>query len=333
MQYRDYYKLLGVSRNASAEQIKKQYRQLAKKYHPDMNPDNKAAEQKFKEINEAHEVLSDPKKRARYDQLGPDWERFARAGAGWAPPWGGRGGRGFRVRWEDMGQAGDFSDFFKTMFGDFFGGSSGFEVPFAGQAAAAPRAGRDLEQKLEITLEEAYYGTRRILRVRRDDPCSSCRGAGCSKCGGKGIVSQTRQLEVKIPPGVGEGARVRLAGEGEAGLGGRSGDLYLLVSLQAHPIFERRGDDLHCEVELPVWLPVLGGETEVPTLTGRVAMKVPAGTQGGQTFRLKGQGMPVLKGKSKGALYVRVRTRLPSAEKPEVRKLFEELRRLEGEAD
>lgn len=304
MEYKDYYKILGVNRSASQEEIKKAYRRLARKYHPDVNPGDKEAEQRFKEINEAYEVLSDPEKRAKYDQLGAHWQQWQRAGRSaadfdWSQWFAGAPG-GVRVEFRDLsdlfgqgfGSSG-FSDFFEAIFGGM------------GRTRTAPR-GQDVEHEVEITLEEAYRGTARILQV------------------------DGRRLEVKIPAGVKTGSRVRIAGEGAPGFGGGPrGDLFLKVKILSHPTFERKGDDLHCEVDVDLYTALLGGEVRVPTLGGYVALRVPPETQAGRTFRLKGLGMPSLQNPShKGDLYVKVRVKLPEKLSDREKSLFRELANL-----
>ncbi|HIC94464.1 MAG TPA: J domain-containing protein [Anaerolineae bacterium] len=308
MEYKDYYRILGVDRNATEKEIKQAYRRLARKYHPDVNPGDKEAEERFKEINEAYEVLSDPEKRRKYDQLGASWQQWQRMGGDprdfdWSQ-WFSREWPGGRVHVEygDLGDLfgeGLFSDFFRAIFGDV--GTR----PRVRWWEARPRyaRGQDYEQPVEITLEEAFRGTKRVLE--RDG----------------------RRLEVTIPPGVKTGSRVRIAGQGGPGIGGgRPGDLYLKVTVLPHPIFERRGDDLHCEVPVDLYTAVLGGEVRVPTLEGDVMLKIPPGTQGGQTFRLRGKGMPNLRNpRQRGDLYVKVRVQVPQDLSQRERELFREL--------
>jgi molecular chaperone DnaJ len=339
--YKDYYQILGVPKTADAKAIKSAYRKLARKYHPDQNPGNKAAADRFKEINEANEVLSDPDKRQRYDTLGPDWERYASAGTG---GFGGQPGGpgGYRVHVDQSGDLGDFSEFFRTIFGDL--GARGRRAgPFEGvefedqgpfRTSGRGRRGGDLEANVEITLDEAYGGTRRALEFQELEVCATCGGTGrqgkatCPTCGGSGRMPRTSRIEVKIPAGVRDGSRVRAAGEGGAGVGGGArGDLYLRVRVAPHPQFERREDDLHVELPIAVWEAALGADVEVPTLRGKVSMKSPPETSSGRTFRLPGYGMPHLKG-GKGDQYVRVRIVAPTGLSTRERALFEELRSL-----
>ena len=301
MDFKDYYATLGIGKTATEKETKQAFRKLARKHHPDVNPGDKAAESKFKEINEAYEVLGDPEKRRKYDELGANWRMYEQAEAqGGVNPFGGRsnvnvGGRqgagGFRsVTQEDMaemfGDSSPFSDFFTT----FFGGG-----PDPGAAAGArgsrsgrarPHRGRDVEHELELTLEDAYQGATRRLSLAHD--------------------GQARTVDVRIPAGVGDGSRVRVGGEGEHGAaGGPSGDLYLRVRLTPHPTFERKGRDLYVKVTVPVTTTVLGGEVDVPTMSGKPArLRIPALTQNGQVFRLKSYGMPATgKTQDKGDLY------------------------------
>lgn len=325
----DYYKVLGVGRKASEQEVKQAYRRLARRFHPDLNPGDKTAEAKFKEINEAHGVLSDPQKRKKYDQYGELWEhaeQFADAGRGRASRREDRGGPSQDssqvYEWGDLGRSGggvDLGDIFDT----FFQGSRG---------RRRPRRGRDREQPVEVTLEEAYSGTERVLRMPSVQSCSYCSGSGiagqrpCSTCGGSGQVARERRLEVKVPPGVANGSRIRIAGEGEPGqLGGRGGDLYLVVKMRPHPLFEREGDNLKVEVAVPLRTAILGGEVEVPTPKGKVALKMPPETQNGKVFRLAGKGMPHLGKSARGDLFARMKVVLPTGLSPEQRGLFEKL--------
>lgn len=316
MAAKDYYQILGVPRTASEKDIRQAYRKLARKYHPDVNPNDKVAAEKFKEIQNAYEVLSDADKRKKYDQFGEAWQYADQAGAGFRPSYGGqtsrpqgygRAGAG-RTQY-DFGQGGsteefDLGDVFERIFGGV-GGAAGR----AGRAARTATKGEDLEQPVEISLEEAYRGTQRIVEVREPD-------------------GRLRRLEVKIPPGVADGSRVRVAGEGAQGMGGPRGDLYLIVKVLPNPQFERKGDDLHTEVPVSLAEAMLGGEVEVPTLKGKVAMKIPPETQNGRVFRLSGLGMPRLGGSGHGDMHAKVRVVLPTHLSSRERELFEELQRL-----
>ncbi|MEE9284688.1 MAG: J domain-containing protein [Dehalococcoidia bacterium] len=309
MAKRDYYGILGISRSASDKEIKKAFRQLARKHHPDVNPGDRNAEAKFKEINEAYQVLSDPETRKQYDRYGKDWkhaEQFAQAEAAAASPfswrWDRRASPG-RVRVETVFE--DDQDPFGGIFETFFGGrrATGFAPP--------QRRGRDFEQPVEITLEEAFQGATRLLRLTSDSGAS-------------------RRLEVKIPAGVKTGSRVRIAGEGgPGGGGGPNGDLYLVVTVLPHARFDRTGYDLHTELPVPLVDAMLGGEANVPTLDGkRIVLKIPPETQNGKTFRLANRGMTKLNGKGHGHLYVKVRVVLPEKLSQRERELFRDLQDL-----
>ncbi|MEE8472571.1 MAG: DnaJ C-terminal domain-containing protein [Dehalococcoidia bacterium] len=319
---KDYYNILGVARKATAKEIKQAYRRLARRHHPDVNPGDKAAESKFKEINAAYEVLSDKEKRVKYDKYGDQWEhadQFAQAQrqhpGGFAR--GGQGGVSFEFG--DMG-------------GDGPGGI--FDRLFRGTGRRA-RRGQNLDHPIEVTLEEAFEGTARTIQMQAEGSCDVCGGQGalgnapCYACRGAGRVIRPRRLEVKIPQGVKAGSRVRVTGEGGEGhSGGPKGDLYLVVSLRPHKTFERRQNDLHVEVSVPLTVAMLGGEAEVPTLAGKVALKIPAETQNGKVFRLGGRGMPQLGGSSRGDLFARVRVVLPHKLTAREKELFEELNEL-----
>jgi len=331
--FKDYYKILGVDRKADDKTIKSAYRRLARKHHPDVAK-GKDSGDRFKEINEAYEVLSDPEKRRRYDSLGPDWQRYTQA-----PPPGGPGG-GFRVEYGgDTGGAGDFSDFFRTIFGDLGGrgaprGDGGrLEDLFEG----GPRGrGSDVQAGIEITLDEAFQGARKAFAIDIEEPCPTCHGSGhvkrqpCPTCGGNGWQRVRRQVDVKIPAGVKSDQRVRVAGEG-AGSAGSRGDLYLSVTVAPHPFYERKGDDIH--LTLPVTAPeaALGATLEVPTLRGKVSMKIPPATSSGRTFRLPGYGMPRLKGGGAGDQLVTVKIVMPSDVTAAERELYEQLKALRGD--
>jgi len=328
MEFKDYYATLGVTKASTEKEIKQAFRKLARKHHPDVNPGDKQAESKFKEINEAYEVLGDPAKRKKYDELGANWRAYEQAEAQGGPnPFAGRwnvntgGGQGgFRTMTpEEMeelfGDQNPFSDFFTT----FFGGSGGFGGQEAGRGGARgrarQRAGRDVEHEIELSLEDAYQGTTRRLSLKQD--------------------GHSRTVDVRIPPGVSDGSRVRIAGEGEHGVGGaQSGDLYLRVRLAPHPEFERKGRDLYVNVPIPVTTAVLGGEAEVRTLSGKpVRLKIPPLTQNGQVFRLKGYGMPkVGKPDETGDLYARIQVQLPTEIAPQEREHWEALAKLNSGA-
>ena len=299
MEYKDYYKILGVAKGASEKEIKAAYRKLARKHHPDVNPGNKEAEARFKEVGEAYEVLSDKEKRARYDQLGQNWDAYGRQPQGW--PGGAGGAGGVRFDFEDIGGAGGFSDFFKT----FFGGASGFSGAqgFGGAQGFQPAA--DAEAEVDLTLSEVLRGTTREVATS----------------------GSRRRVEVKIPPGVRDGSRVRVAGEGGRGSGGRRGDLYLRVRVAPDPTFERRGDDLQTSIQVPLTAAVLGGEAQVTTLEGAIGIKIPPGTPVGQVFRLRGHGLPRLgENGARGDLLATLAVDLPRSLTERQKELFEELR-------
>jgi curved DNA-binding protein len=304
VEYKDYYKTLGVSKNASAEEIKKAYRKLARQHHPDVNK-KPEAEKRFKEINEANEVLSDPDKRKRYDTVGPDWARFQNGGqqpGGFQWVYTGQPGQD-----PFNGDAGGFSDFFRTLFGE---GTADFDTgPLFGRTGTRRRrsvAGADVEHEVEATLAEAYKGTERSLELRLPD-------------------GMTRRLSVKIPAGVRDGQRIRLAGQGAPGAaGGPSGDLFLRVRVRPHPLFQRDGDDLRMDLPVALHEALLGGEVTVPTLKGRVSLRIPPETQNGRTIRLAGQGMPRATG-GHGDLYVTVKVVLPTKLNDKEREIVQEL--------
>lgn len=333
MAKRDFYEILGVAKTASEDDIKKAYRKLAMKYHPDRNPDNKEAEEKFKEVKEAYEMLTNPEKREAYDRYGH---------AGVDPNMGG-GGFG--------GGAGGFGDAFGDIFGDIFGGGRG--------RSSGPQVyrGADLRYNLEITLEQAAHGYETTIRVPSWDKCDTCHGSGakpgtqpvtcttcsghgqvrmqqgffsiqqtcpkchgsgkiipepCAACGGAGRIKRNKTLEVKIPAGIDNGMRIRSTGNGEPGTnGGPSGDLYVEIHIKPHPVFQREGDDLHCEMPISFAKAALGGEIEVPTLTGKVSFTVPEGTQTGKTFRLKGKGVKGVRSGYTGDLFCHVVVETP----------------------
>jgi DnaJ-class molecular chaperone len=356
MEFRDYYKTLGVDRNATEAQIRSAYRKLARKYHPDVNPNNKDAERRFKEINEAYQVLSDPEKRKKYDQLGADWERGAPEEEVFR--------RYAQSHGSEFGAAGaGFSDFFERFFGNLGGGfgsaagrgfqSFGLGEEFGGSAAAR---GQDLESEVRISLREAVHGTRRRLELASEDQCDVCGGSGviarqetrgrtriirsaepCAKCNGRGIVRTHRALEVSIPPGVGEGSRIRLKGQG--GRGSRpdqNGDLFLVIHVEPSGPFVLSGRDIRAQ--LPVWdyEAALGAEVTAPTLDGKVSLKIPPGSQSGRVLRLKGHGLPSRAGEPAGDLLYELKILAPTDMTDEERRLlqqFADRRRARAVAD
>jgi DnaJ-class molecular chaperone len=290
---KDYYNILGVSRSATEREIKQAYRKLARQHHPDVNPGDKSAEERFKQINEAYEVLSDPKKRRKYDKYGEQWqyadqfEQAQRQQPGWNFSSGGQ-----RVYFSEEDVGGIFDDLLRG-----FGARAG---------RPQPRKGRDIEFPLEVTLEEAYSGTTRTLNM-----------------------ADGKRLEVKIPPGVKDGSRVRISGKGAEGYGGAKGDLYLVTSVRPHPRFHRHGDDLFVDVAVPLTVAVLGGEVKVATPRGsKLSLKIPPETQNGRSFRLAGQGMPHLGDSTKGDLLARVKVVLPTKLTQEEKELFQKLSQL-----
>ncbi len=351
----DYYSLLGVEKGASADELKKAYRKQAMKYHPDRNPDDASAEQKFKEVNEAYDVLKDDQKRAAYDRFG----HAAFDGTGGMG--GGPGGGGF-------GFQGDPSSAFSDIFEDLFG-------EFSGRRRGGSGRGADLRYNMEISLEEAFSGKQAKIRVPSSvtcDPCggsgaaagsapSTCTGCGgagkvraqqgfftiertcpacqgqgrmindpCKSCGGAGRVEKDRTLSVNIPAGVEEGTRIRLSGEGEAGVrGGPTGDLYIFISIKHHGLFERDGADLYCQVPISMTTAAIGGTVEVPTISGgKAKVTIPAGTQGGRQFRLRGKGMPILRSRAQGDMYIQTHVETPINLTKKQKELLKEL---EGE--
>lgn len=350
MDYKDYYKILGVARAASEDDIKKAFRKLARKYHPDVNPGDKKAEAKFKEINEAYEVLSDPSKRKKYDTLGPNWSeqfgpnfsntrtRRSYSGAGTGSP------RSSQFDFDPNGSG--FSDFFETLFGrgsgfsgvnNMGGTGSGGMGGFGGRDMRR-RAGEDIEQPVEVTLQEAYTGAVRTFNIQSTENCPTCHGTGevngkvCSTCNGQGSVPRSKRIQVKIPAGVDNGSKIRVAGEGQPGLGGGPrGDLFLVISVKADPMFERKGDDLYVDLDVDLVHAMLGGEVTVPTPDGRkLLLTIPAETQNGRVFRMGSKGMPHLRGEGSGNLYGRVKVVLPTQLSVEERELFEKLARSRG---
>jgi molecular chaperone DnaJ len=350
---RDYYQVLGINKDAGDEDIKKAYRQLALKCHPDRNPGDKDSEERFKEINEAYEVLSDPEKRAQYDRfghaMGPSFEGF-RTGTGF----------GFGTR--------DPFDIFDEVFGDIFG---------AGRGRSRATRGADLKYNLEVSFEEAAFGTQAKIRIPRSVACQNCQGSGaapgsrpttcptcrgtgslrsqqafftfsqtcshcqgtgqvirdpCRECAGEGRVRSRETISVHIPPGVDTGTRLRLSEEGEAGAnGGPAGDLYVDIRVKPHPLFERHGRDIYCEVPISLTQAALGGEIEVPTLKGKVKLKVPQGTQSGQLFRLKGKGITGLNRGGVGDQQVRIQVETPTRLSARQQEILEEFARISVE--
>ncbi len=369
----DYYDLLGVQRGVTAEDLKKAYRKKAVQFHPDKNPGNKEAEEMFKKVAHAYEVLNDPEKRAAYDRYGA---AAFEGGGGGAPRGPGGGGGGFH----------DPFDIFREVFGQqgrAGGGGGGiFEEMFGGGSASGGgtnRDGADLRYDLEITLEEAARGVEREISFRKNmecercggegsepgskrSTCPTCRGAGqirrsggiitftqtCPTCGGAGIkvdkpctacrgqgrMPQNTKINVRIPPGVDTGSRLRSAGNGEAGMaGGNSGDLYIVLTVKEHELFERQGEDLFCEIPIKFTLAALGGSIEVPTLSGKATLKIPAATPSGTTFRIRGKGIPNLRGGVPGDQLLRVQVEVPQALTAEQRRILEEFAKVSGDAN
>ena len=356
---RDYYEVLGIARNASGEDVKRAYRKLAVKFHPDKNPDDTRAEEKFKELGEAYDVLMDEEKRAAYDRYGH---------AAFSQGMGGRGG-GFH----------DPFDIFREVFGGGAGG--GIFETFFGGGASTDREGRqrgsDLRYDMQITLEEAAFGVEKEIEVRKLDACDKCKGTGaeagshavtcpschgrgqvissrgffqvsqtcprcrgvgeiiekpCRVCGGEGRIEKTSRIKLKVPAGIADGARLRSSRNGEAGIrGGAQGDLYVVIHVKEHPIFQRDEDNLYCEVPIPFSTAALGGEIPVPTLDGKASLKVPAGTQSGQIFKLRGKGISNVNGRGRGDLVARLLVEVPTRLNAEQRQKLEEFAGLCGE--
>ncbi len=344
---KDYYEVLGVSRTASENEIKKAYRKLARTSHPDLNPGDKAAEERFKELQEANEVLSNPENRKKYDKYGDRWRyadqieaaEAANASRGQTPPAGWEnfsyGGAGVEA------QTGGF-DFHDYDFGNFQGseGANIFEELFnrGGRGARSPRQptrGRDVEATLELSLEDAHRGGRQTLQMQAADVCPTCRGAGvveagkiCPTCGGAGQILKPKTIEVNIPAGVRDGATLRLAGQGGAGLNGMpAGDLYLHIRLRTHPFFTVKGEDIETELQIAPWEAILGAAAQVPTLEGSVEMKIPSGAQSGNRLRLRNRGLNK-RGGGRGDQYVSLKIVVPKNVSDEEKRLYEELRRV-----
>jgi curved DNA-binding protein len=323
VKFKDYYDVLGTSKTATEDEIRTAYRKLARTYHPDVNPGDKSAEEKFKEINEAYEVLSDPDKRKRYDELGPNWK----SGSDFTPPPGSQGpyadfggfGNGFGA---GQGSSG-FSDFFEGLFGSRRGARAG---------TGFRMRGRDIDAEITLTLEEAHHGVTRSITLQSDERCPTCGGSGskdgktCPTCHGSGVVRRPKSFEVTIPAGVRDGSVIRLAGQGEAGANGSpAGDLFLHVQIEPHRLFDIVGED-DIEVEVPVapWEAALGARIKVPTLDGKVEMKLPAGAQGGRRLRLRGQGLNRRDG-GRGDEYVKLKIVIPPKLTAKEKELFEKL--------
>jgi molecular chaperone DnaJ len=371
----DYYELLGVEKGISEEDLKKAYRKKAVQFHPDKNPGNKEAEEMFKKVSQAYEVLKDPEKRAAYDRFGPAAFEGGGAGGGGPRGPGGAGGGGFH----------DPFDIFREVFGGRGGGGGGgggvFDEMFGGGGQRdAGRDGADLRYDLEITLEEAAQGVEKEITFRKNmvcercdgdgaEPgskrttCPTCRGSGqirrsggiitftqtcptcagagtkvekpCSQCRGEGRLPRNAKINVRIPAGVDTGSRLRSVGNGEAGVaGGEAGDLYIVLSVRDHELFERQGDDLFCEIPIKFTLATLGGTIEVPTLFGRASLKLPAGTQSGTTYRLRGKGMPSLRNRGdQGDQLVRVHVEVPQSLTAEQRRILEQFAQVSGDAE
>ncbi|WFD11576.1 molecular chaperone DnaJ [Tepidibacter hydrothermalis] len=357
MSKRDYYEVLGVEKGASDQELKKAYRKLAMKYHPDRNPDNKEAEDKFKEANEAYEVLSDAQKRQNYDQ-------FGHAGAN-----GGHGGFDF-----NGSGFGGFEDIFGDMFGDIFGGGRS-------RRRNGPERGSDIRYRMTISFEDAAFGIEKEITINRSESCDECSGTGakpgtskktcptcggsgevkqaqrtpfgtmmnvrpchacsgsgsiietpCSKCSGKGEVNKKKQVNIKIPAGIDDGSAIRLSGEGELGLrGGPRGDLYVVIDVLPHKLFERDGNDVYCEMPITFAQAALGDEVEVPTLDGKVKYKIPEGTQTGTVFRLREKGIPRLRSKTRGDQYVKVVVEVPKKLSENQKDLLKQFAKESGE--
>jgi DnaJ-class molecular chaperone len=317
--YKDYYKILGVSKNATEKEIRQAYRKLARQYHPDVNPGDKAAEEKFKEINEANEVLSDPEKRKKYDELSSYYQQYGRAPSAGTGPMGGEGGGRYQYRTmneEDLddlfGGQSPFSDFFETFFGSGNTGGLGGRTRTAGRTRTRPTVGQDVESTVDVILAEAYQGGTRVFELTEPD-------------------GSTKRIEVKIPPGVDEGSLIRIAGQGDLGTAGR-GDLYLRVHILPDPRFTREGTTLRTRVEVPLAIAILGGEVRVTTPDGRgLMLRIPPETQNGRSFRLRGKGMPQLGHPDRrGDLYAEVFVILPEHLNDEQRRLFEAFARSIG---
>lgn len=344
VEFKDYYDVLGVARNATEQDIRAAFRKRARELHPDVNRDDPLAADRFKELNEAHEVLSSTDKRAMYDRFGNDWQRYKDAGVSPADgqytrraatnqdfeSWFTGENGTYTFETSSSGGNGRFSDFFNLLFGN-----QGEAPGRARVRPSQPRRGADSELATTITLEEAFRGASRQVTIKTPEICTICdgtgvaRGATCPRCDGRGSIDRHRQLEVRIPAGVRTGSRIRIAGQGTPGVnGGPAGDVYLVIKVVPHPRFERNGDDLIAETHVPLYTAILGGEVVAETLSGSVALTIPAGTQQGRVFRLKGKGMPILGSKTEGRgdLRLRVSIGIPTDLTPEEREAFERLR-------
>lgn len=349
---KDYYKILGVSRTASADEIKKAYRGLARKYHPDFNPGNTQAETRFKEIQEAYDILSDPVKRPKYDQFGEHWNQMSGFGGGAGestrPPQGaGAGGStnfGQNPFFTDMGDQVNLDDILNNMFPGMRGKQGAGKADSAGRSAAPAE---DIEFRLDVSLEDAYRGTTQRLNVTVEDVCRECEGSGnkrdgrgridlnaasCVRCGGSGRIRSPRSGQITVPPGAWDGLRLKLAGEGAADVRGRRGDLYVQIHLLSHNRFDRDGQDILFDVPVPYTIAALGGDVTIETLDGvRRQLVIPAGIQSGQKLRLAGQGMPALRDRAKGDAFAYVKVTVPKDLSPAERQLLEQLAQIRNE--
>lgn len=375
VQFKDYYKTLGLERSAAEGDIRTAYRKLARQYHPDLNPNDKGAEDRFKDINEAYEVLSDTGKRKMYDRYGEEWQRYRDAGYTGDEPrqsrttvdpndfgeWFARrnasrqgtttGARtrtrptasqadrteeSFSYEWAqptEAGSSGRFSDFFETLFGNIAG--RGADPGPLGEFRSGPVRGEDIEISVEISLAEAFRGAARRFEVKRPELCSTCggtglaRGATCPTCDGDGRVLKSKAIEVRIPAGVATGSRIRIAGQGGvSAANGEPGDAFLRVTVRPDPNFQREGDNLRTEIAVPPYTAVLGGEAQVRTLDGSVVLTIPPGSAVGKTFRLRGKGMPKLRGEGRGDLLATLAITVPTNPSDRERRLYEQLRDL-----
>lgn len=349
VKFQDYYKILGLERNATEKDIRNAYRKLARKHHPDLQPPDKKeeAEKEFKMINEAYEVLKDKEKRSRYDRLGANWEhgdefnahqryqQQQRPGNGWSQAAYGSGDfDGFSFSFGGEEGAGSFSDFFESIFGGAFTGGGG-----ATRRSRRPRRGVDVEAELEVTLEEIYQGREKQLQFSMQDLCDKCGGTGqlgnsfCQACGGSGHTSAAKTIKLKVPRDSRHGKKIRLKGQGgDAEAGGERGDLYLKIKVLPHPLFTLKGDDVEAKVTVYPWQAVLGGKITAPTLDGSVRVTIPPQTHNGHRMRLRGKGMP-RKGGGHGDLYLQVNLDIPAKIEPEAEELYRKLAEITGEKE